>query len=246
LRIFPFSKIKIDRSFVSEMSRMDVCAAIVCAVANLGRSLDIVTTAEGVETKEQLELLRAAGCTQAQGYLFSRPCPLAQLDFFNKIDWTPAETVNALTAQDVMLVRTSFSLVVPIQDSIAGLFYDRLFASAPEVRRLFPDDLAGQKRKLMSLLATCIGNLHDFSAVAPAIGDLGERHAGYGARPEHYAVVAEALLWSLAQGLGAAFTPEIRSAWTKVYRLLATMMQAGAAKPRRVERSPRRQFQKSS
>jgi EAL domain-containing protein (putative c-di-GMP-specific phosphodiesterase class I) len=67
LRIFPFDKIKIDRSFVSEMSRIDVCAAIVCAVANLGRTLDIVTTAEGVETKEQLELLRAAGCTQAQG-----------------------------------------------------------------------------------------------------------------------------------------------------------------------------------
>jgi diguanylate cyclase (GGDEF)-like protein len=85
LRIFPFDKIKIDRSFVSEMSRMHVCAAIVSAVANLGRSLDIVTTAEGVETEEQLELLRAAGCTQAQGYLFGRPCTLPALDFDNKV-----------------------------------------------------------------------------------------------------------------------------------------------------------------
>jgi diguanylate cyclase (GGDEF)-like protein len=242
LRIFPFDKIKIDKSFVSEMSRMDVCAAIVCAVANLGRSLDIVTTAEGVETKEQLELLRAAGCTQAQGYLFGRPCPLAELNFYNKIDWTPARIVNALTARDVMLVRTSFSLVVPIQDSIASLFYDRLFAMAPEVRRLFPDDLAGQKRKLMSLLATCIGKLHEFSALAPAIKKLGARHAGYGAKPEHYAIVAQALLWSLAQGLGATFTPEVRSAWTKVYELLATTMQAGAAKPERVALSTRSPF----
>jgi hemoglobin-like flavoprotein len=243
LRIFPFDKIKIDKSFVGEMPRMDVCAAIVCAVANLGRSLDIVTTAEGVETKEQLELLRAAGCTQAQGYLFGRPCPLVKLNFSNRIDWTPAEAVNALTARDVMLVRTSFSLVVPIQDSIANLFYDRLFAIAPEVRRLFPDDLAAQKRKLMSLLATCIGNLHEFSALAPAIKQLGARHVGYGARPDHYAVVAEALFWSLAQGLGASFTPEVRSAWTKVYDLLATTMQAGAAKPERVAWSPDRHSQ---
>ena len=141
LRMFPFDKIKIDRSFVSEMSRMDVCAAIVCAVANLGRSLEITTTAEGVETKEQLELVRAAGCTQAQGYLFARPCAVSELKFDDTIDWAPAETGEPLTARDIMLLRTSFSLIVPVQDTIASLFYDRLFVIAPEVRRLFPDDL---------------------------------------------------------------------------------------------------------
>ncbi|MGO8975892.1 MAG: EAL domain-containing protein [Steroidobacteraceae bacterium] len=234
LRIFPFDKIKIDKSFVSEMSRMDVCAAIVSAVANLGRSLNIVTTAEGVETEEQLELLRAAGCTQAQGYLFGWPCAVAALDFDNEVDGTPAETVAVLTARDVMLVRTSFSLIVPIQDIVGSLFYDRLFAIAPELRRLFSDDMASQKRKLMALLATCIGGLHDFSALAPVIKKLGARHASYGAKPEHYAIVAEALLWALAQGLGAAFAPEVRSAWTKVYELLATTMQAGAASPMRL------------
>ena len=98
LRIFPFDKIKIDKSFVSEMSRMDVSAAVVAAVANLGRSLDIVTTAEGVETEEQLELLRAAGCTQAQGYLFGWPCAVAALDFDDEVEWTPTETSAALTA----------------------------------------------------------------------------------------------------------------------------------------------------
>jgi diguanylate cyclase (GGDEF)-like protein len=229
LRTFPFDKIKIDRSFVSEMSRMDVCAAIVCAVANLGRSLEITTTAEGVETKEQLELVRAAGCTQAQGYLFARPCAVSELKFDDMIDWAPAEKGEPLTARDIMLLRTSFSLIVPIQDTIASLFYDRLFVIAPEVRRLFPDDLAAQKRKLVALLATCIGRVHDFDALAPVIWELGKRHAGYGARQEHYAVVAEALLWALANGLGIAFVPEVRSAWAKVYSLLAKMMQAGAA-----------------
>lgn len=81
LRLFRFDRIKIDRSFVSEMAQMEASAAIVCAVANLGRSLDIVTVAEGVETEEQLALIRAAGCTQAQGYLLGRPIPAADLSF---------------------------------------------------------------------------------------------------------------------------------------------------------------------
>jgi EAL domain-containing protein (putative c-di-GMP-specific phosphodiesterase class I) len=81
LRMFPFDKIKIDRSFISGMtSRMD-CAAIVSAVTTLARNLDIMTTAEGVETVEQFELLRLAGCRQAQGFLFGHPVPASQLHF---------------------------------------------------------------------------------------------------------------------------------------------------------------------
>jgi diguanylate cyclase (GGDEF)-like protein len=81
LRMFPFDKIKIDRSFVAEFSDRADCAAIVCAVTGLGRTLQLDTTAEGVETFEQFELLRAAGCTHAQGFLFSRPVPASVLEF---------------------------------------------------------------------------------------------------------------------------------------------------------------------
>lgn len=81
LKMFPFDKIKIDKSFVSEFSERSDCAAIVCAVINLARTLDIATTAEGVETREQMQLLRAAGCSSAQGFLLSRPVPAAQLPF---------------------------------------------------------------------------------------------------------------------------------------------------------------------
>jgi diguanylate cyclase (GGDEF)-like protein len=88
LRLFRFDRIKIDRSFVSEMAQLQASAAIVCAVANLGRSLDIITVAEGVETEEQLALLRAAGCTQAQGYLLGRPIPAADLVFDVEMDAT--------------------------------------------------------------------------------------------------------------------------------------------------------------
>jgi EAL domain-containing protein (putative c-di-GMP-specific phosphodiesterase class I) len=86
LRIFPFDKIKIDKSFVAEFSSRADCAAIVCAVTGLGRSLQLDTTGEGVETAEQFELLRAAGCSQVQGFLFDRPMPAAELDFTISID----------------------------------------------------------------------------------------------------------------------------------------------------------------
>jgi EAL domain-containing protein (putative c-di-GMP-specific phosphodiesterase class I) len=77
LRRFPFDRIKIDKSFVSELGRQDDCIAIVRAVIALGRDLGIEITAEGVETREQLEMLERVGCDEIQGYLFSRPVPEA-------------------------------------------------------------------------------------------------------------------------------------------------------------------------
>ena len=78
---FPFDKIKIDKSFVDEVSSRADCAAIICAVTGLGRELKILSTAEGVETEEQFALLRAAGINQIQGFLFSCPCPISELLF---------------------------------------------------------------------------------------------------------------------------------------------------------------------
>ena len=81
LQMFPFDRIKIDQSFIQNMTHHAADAAIVCAVAGLGRNLGIATVAEGVETEEQLIALRAAGCQLAQGYLFSRPVPASELAF---------------------------------------------------------------------------------------------------------------------------------------------------------------------
>ena len=79
LRSFPFDKIKIDRSFIKDIERNRGSAAIIKAIASLGTSLGIRTTAEGVETEEQLEIVRRAGCTEMQGYLVSRPVPACDL-----------------------------------------------------------------------------------------------------------------------------------------------------------------------
>jgi EAL domain-containing protein (putative c-di-GMP-specific phosphodiesterase class I) len=79
LRSFPFDKIKIDRSFVQDLAQRPDCLAIVRAIAGLGRSLNITTTAEGVETQAQLEWLREEGCNEVQGFLFSPACPAAEI-----------------------------------------------------------------------------------------------------------------------------------------------------------------------
>jgi EAL domain-containing protein (putative c-di-GMP-specific phosphodiesterase class I) len=76
---FPFDRIKIDRSFVRDMAEKPDCGAIVRAIVQLGATLGIATIAEGVETWEQLEAVRAQGCHEVQGYLFGRPRPAAEL-----------------------------------------------------------------------------------------------------------------------------------------------------------------------
>lgn len=126
------------------------------------------------------------------------------------------------------LVQSSFALVVPIAAQAADLFYDRLFQIDSGLRPLFKGDLAEQKKKLMQMLAAAVRGLDDLDALVPVVRDLGARHGGYGVKEEHYDTVATALLWTLEQGLGKAFTPETRDAWIEVYGILAATMKAGA------------------
>jgi EAL domain-containing protein (putative c-di-GMP-specific phosphodiesterase class I) len=82
LQSFPFDKIKIDRSFVRDIADGVGSLNIVRAVAALAKGFGMATTAEGVETKEQLDILRAEGCTEMQGYLFSKPLPASEIAQF--------------------------------------------------------------------------------------------------------------------------------------------------------------------
>jgi len=135
-----------------------------------------------------------------------------------------------MTPGEIELVQTSFRSVKPIADQAADLFYGRLFEIAPEVRPLFPDDLTEQKKKLMGMLATAVSNLHQVEKIVPAVQDLGRRHSGYGVTADHYKPVGEALLWTLEKGLGPAFTPQVKEAWTGAYTTLASVMTEAAAK----------------
>jgi hemoglobin-like flavoprotein len=114
--------------------------------------------------------------------------------------------------------------VVPIAATAADLFYGRLFEIAPEVRPMFPEDMKEQKVKLMAMLGTAVINLHKLDEILPAVKALGERHKSYGVTTAHYAPVGAALLWTLEQGLGADFTPDVKAAWTETYTALAGVM----------------------
>jgi hemoglobin-like flavoprotein len=136
---------------------------------------------------------------------------------------------TAMTPEEVSLVQDTFRKVVPIADTAADLFYDRLFAIAPDVKPVFPSDMTEQKKKLIAMLATAVTNLHQVETILPAVESLGKRHVTYGVAPAHYESVGAALLWTLEQGLGPDFTPPVKAAWTEAYMTLAGAMQGAAA-----------------
>jgi hemoglobin-like flavoprotein len=133
-----------------------------------------------------------------------------------------------MTPNQIELVQTSFAKVLPISEQAAAIFYARLFELAPNVRALFKGDMTEQGRKLMAMLRTVVNTLDKPEVLVPAAQRLAERHVAYGAQPAHYAVVGTALLDTLAAGLGAAFTPEVRNAWETAYGTLSQVMIAAA------------------
>ena len=117
-----------------------------------------------------------------------------------------------MSPDQIALVQTTWQKVLPIQNAAAGLFYGRLFELAPETRPLFRGDMAEQGKKLMAMINVAVSGLDKLDAILPAVQEMGRRHASYGVQDAHYAQVGEALLWTLAEGLGAYFTPAVREA----------------------------------
>ena len=129
-----------------------------------------------------------------------------------------------MNSTQVKLVQESFAKVVPISDAAAVIFYDRLFEVAPSVKAMFPDDMSGQRKKLMMMLAAVVNGLGNLESILPAASALAKRHVNYGAQPEHYPVVGGALLWTLEKGLGEAWTSDVADAWTTAYGTLSGYM----------------------
>jgi hemoglobin-like flavoprotein len=101
---------------------------------------------------------------------------------------------------------------------------------APAVRPLFTDtDLKRQKGMLLAALVLLRKSLRDLDTVTPALRELGARHVRYGALPEHYPVVGEVLIWSMAEIAGDAWTLEYELAWTEAYAVVSGAMLDGAA-----------------
>ena len=125
----------------------------------------------------------------------------------------------------IKLVQHSWAQVLPIAPIAAELFYGHLFVADPTLIPLFRGNLRAQGDRLMSMIGVAVGKLDDLDKLVPVLRGLGQRHSGYGVRAQHYDTVGAALLTTLEQGLGEAFTPEVRAAWTEVYALVAQTMQ---------------------
>lgn len=131
--------------------------------------------------------------------------------------------------ESIRLVQQTWKQVDPIREQAAALFYGRLFELDPSLRPLFKGDMAEQGRKLMNMLAAAAMGLDRLDSIVGEVQALGRRHVAYGVQDAHYDTVGAALLWTLEQGLGDAFTPQVKAAWAEAYTLLADTMKQAAA-----------------
>lgn len=133
-----------------------------------------------------------------------------------------------MTPKQIQLVQKTWKLVMPISEQAAAMFYGRLFQLDPTLRKLFKTDLKQQGQKLVQMISVAVNGLPKLDSIVPAVEDLGRRHVDYQVTDEMYDTVGEALLWTLEQGLGDTFTPEVKQAWAETYDTLADVMKSAA------------------
>ena len=132
-------------------------------------------------------------------------------------------------ALELESLETSFDLVAADGDRLMDVFYARLFAAAPAVKPLFAGvDLRRQKGMLLAALVLLRKSLRNLDAIVPKLWELGARHVEYGAQPEHYPVVGEALIGAMAAVAGSAWRSEYELAWGEAFEVVAGTMTAGA------------------
>ena len=143
-----------------------------------------------------------------------------------------------MTLEQKQLVQNSWEKILPISESAATLFYGRLFELDPSTRPLFTHtNMPDQRKNLMHVIGTVVNGLNILDQLIPAVSNLGRRHMAYGVTDEHYSSVGRALIWTLEQGLGADFTPQVKEAWTTVYNVLADTMKKATARTEALEGS---------
>jgi hemoglobin-like flavoprotein len=125
---------------------------------------------------------------------------------------------------DLSLIRSSFAVVEPHGSQVTGYFYEHLFANNPEVRPLFAPHIDDQRDRLWAALGALVNNIENTETLVGMLQNLGRRHAGYGALPEHYPAVGASLIATLRHYAGDAWTPEIEESWVAVYGVISSTM----------------------
>lgn len=126
--------------------------------------------------------------------------------------------------QVVSDVQSSWKAVEGIAPQAAALFYQNLFEADPALKPLFKGNMEEQGKKLMQMIGAAVGKLRELDVLVPILQGLAKRHNGYGVKEAHYATVGAALLKTLEQGLGQAFTPQVKASWATVYGVMSSVM----------------------
>lgn len=134
----------------------------------------------------------------------------------------------AITEAQKKLVQDSFAKVEPIADAAAEIFYNKLFTYDPSLKPLFKHDMKDQGKKLMTALKLAVKSLDDLDALVPVLETMAVKHVGYGVKVDDYTPVGNALINTLAEGLGDDFTPDCKTAWVEVYKTIAIVMRSKA------------------
>ena len=133
-----------------------------------------------------------------------------------------------MNEQVVSDVQSSWKTVAGIAPQAASLFYTNLFEADPNLKPLFKGNMDDQGKKLMQMIGAAVGKLNDLETLVPILQGLAKRHVAYGVQEQHYEIVGAALLKTLGQGLGEAFTPQVKGSWSEVYGVMSTVMIAAA------------------
>jgi hemoglobin-like flavoprotein len=137
-----------------------------------------------------------------------------------------------MTSEDILLVQLSWRKVLPMKDTVAELFYLKLFEMDPSLRQLFTGDLEQQGERLVQMIGASVRALDRLDVLLPVVRELGARHVALGVQDDHYGTVGMALLWTLERVLRADFMPEVKSAWIKTYGVLSQTMREAALAPK--------------
>jgi hemoglobin-like flavoprotein len=139
-----------------------------------------------------------------------------------------------MTMDNIKLIRVTWDAIRPEADDAMAMFYQRLFEIDPTTRPLFAHtSMSAQRKSLAGALDLLVENAGQIDGLAPVLQELGRRHVRYGVEDHHYDSVGAALLWTLAQQLGPAFTDEARAAWTITYAVVSGTMRRAATEMQR-------------
>ena len=134
-----------------------------------------------------------------------------------------------MTEDQILLVKKTWKIFRGIDPIIVGdTFYSKLFSDNPAVKKMFPQKMEEQYKKLMDMLSIVVARLDRLDELVDTITEMAQRHIQYGVRPAHYKLVGNALLWTLEQGLGNDWSTAVKEAWVECYASLAEAMISGS------------------